>query len=318
MATGVVYHHKGRKVEVKASKEVILSAGSYGSPKILQLSGLGNGDDLAKHQIPVVKHMPGVGENLKDHYVNFAIFNSTFEKSLDSAENLPGVFINLANYLLRKKGPFASNIGEAGGFVKSPGEDVVNVQFHFAPNYFVQHGLKNPEKGNGYSVASKLLIPKSSGSVKLASGNYKSAPLIDHNYLSDDDDLKKSMWALKQGFKIGNSKSFKPFRQGWFSPSKLLTDDAALEDFVRQTGETLYHPTSTCRMGNDDTAVVNDKLCVHGIKGLRVADASIMPTIVRGNTNAPSIMIGEKAADLLLNDKSNWVEKERESILNKA
>ncbi len=299
-AKEVVYNQNGNSVEVIANKEVILSAGAYGSPKVLMLSGVGNGDELAEFNIPVQKHLPGVGKGLKDHYVYFAIFNSTFKKTLDSAENFPVVLGNLFNYLTNKKGPFASNVGESGGFVASPDETVIDTQYHFAPNYFLSHGLKNPSSGNGYSIGGKLLVPKSSGTVKLASANYAQAPHIDHNYLADDDDVRKAVWGYKLAQKIGLTQAFKPYRSSIFSPSHLLEDDKAIEDYIRETGETLYHPTSTCRMGNDDMAVVDDELKVKGVSKLRVVDASVMPTIVRGNTNAPTIMIAEKAADLIL------------------
>jgi len=223
----------------------LLSAGAYHSPQILNLSGIGDGDALKKHGITVHKHLPGVGQNLQDHLVYFAIFDTNYKKSLDSAENFPGVIKNLFNYLAFKKGPFSSNVGESGAFVKSsPDQPAIDIQFHFAPNYFVEHGFKNPKTGNGYSIGGKVLNPS--------------------------------------------------------RPKQSLKSDAAIADYIRQTGETLYHPTSTCKMGYDDMAVVDNELKVHGIKRLRVVDASIMPTVTRGNTNAPTIMIAEKAADMIL------------------
>ncbi len=300
-ATGVVYNQKGKSITVEANKEVILSAGAYNSPQILMLSGVGDGDELKKHNIPVAKHLPGVGKGLKDHYVYFSIFHSSFKKSLDSAENFPVIIKNLFQYLVSKKGPFSSNVGESGAFVKSPEESVIDTQFHFAPNYFVEHGFENPDKGNGYSIGGKVLVPKSSGTVKLASSNYKAAPAIDHAYLSDDDDMRKSIWGYKLAQKLGMADAFAKYRSSIFMPNNLLNDDSAIEDFIRSTGETLYHPTSTCRMGQDDMAVVDDTLRVKGIQHLRIVDASVMPTISRGNTNAPTIMIAEKAAEMILN-----------------
>lgn len=301
-ATGVVYHQNGKSHEVKASKEVLLSAGAYHSPQILQLSGIGDGDELKKHGIPVVKHLPGVGQNLQDHLVYFAIFNCNYKNSLDSAENFPAILKNLFNYLAFKKGPFSSNVGEAGGFVKSsPDQPAIDTQYHFAPNYFVEHGFQNPPKGNGYSIGGKVLNPSSKGTIKLQSANFKAAPLIDHNYMSTEDDVRRAVWGYKLAEKLGRTDAFKPYRTGLHLPQKPLTDDAAIEDYIRATGETLYHPTSTCKMGNDEMAVVNNELKVHGIKNLRVVDASIMPNVTRGNTNAPTIMIAEKAADMILN-----------------
>lgn len=300
-ATGVVYHQNGKAHEAKANKEVLLSAGAYHSPQILNLSGIGDGDALKKHGITVHKHLPGVGQNLQDHLVYFAIFDTNYKKSLDSAENFPGVIKNLFNYLAFKKGPFSSNVGESGAFVKSsPDQPAIDIQFHFAPNYFVEHGFKNPKTGNGYSIGGKVLNPSSTGTVKLSSGNFMDAPSIDHNYMSTEDDVRRAVWGYKLAEKLGLSDAFKPYRTKLFMPKQSLKSDAAIADYIRQTGETLYHPTSTCKMGYDDMAVVDNELKVHGIKRLRVVDASIMPTVTRGNTNAPTIMIAEKAADMIL------------------
>jgi len=302
-ATGVVYHQKGKSIEVKTNKEVILSAGAYNSPQILNLSGIGDGDELKKHNIPVQKHLPGVGKNLQDHMVFFSMFNSTYKQSLDSAENFPVIIKNLFNYFASKKGPFTSNVGETGAFVKSsPDQPAADIQFHFGPCYFVNHGFDNPKKGNGYSIGAKILNPSSTGSVNLASSNYDADPLIDHNYLSTDDDKKRSIWAYKLSEKLGLTDAFKSYRKGFFMPESSLNDEDKILNFIRSYGETLYHPTSTCKMGNDEMAVVDSSLKVHGINGLRVVDASVMPNVTRGNTNAPIIMIGEKAADMILNE----------------
>ena len=300
-ATGVAYEQNGSKRQAAARREIIVCGGAYNSPQILMLSGVGDGEALKKHGIEVKKHLPGVGKNLQDHLVYFTIFNSSYKKSLDSAENVPGVFFNLANYLLNKKGPFASNIGEAGGFFQSsPEEPAPDSQIHFGPCFFMEHGLANPKKGNGYSIGGKVLIPKSRGTVSLASGNPNHPPAIDHNYLSDEEDLRKSVHGYKVCQNIGMAKAFKPYRIGPREPDRLLTDNREIEDFIRAKAETLYHPVGTCRMGSDDMAVVDAKLRVHGVKSLRIVDASIMPAITRGNTNAPTIMIAEKAADMIL------------------
>jgi choline dehydrogenase len=299
--TGMIYHQNGQAREVQANKEVLLSAGAYNSPQILMLSGIGDGEELKKHGISVAKHLPGVGKNLQDHMVYFTIFNSSYKDSLDSAENFPVVVKNLLNYLLFKKGPFTSNIAEAGGFVQSsPDQPAVDTQFHFGPNYYVEHGFSNPETGNGYSIGGELLNPTSKGTVTLSSSDFKANPVIDHNYLSTDDDVQRSIWGYKVTEKIGLAEAFKPYRSGYFMPEEPLTDDNAIEDLIRETGETLYHPTSTCKMGTDDMAVVDPELRVHGLTGLRVVDAAVMPNVIRGNTNAPTIMIAEKAADMIL------------------
>ena len=304
VATGVLYHQNGKSQEAKANQEVLLSAGAYHSPQILNLSGVGHEDDLKQQRIKVAKHLPGVGQNLQDHMVFFAVFHSNYKKSLDTAENFPIVVKHLFNYFAFKKGPFSSNIGEAGGFVKSSKDQPANdIQYHFAPNYFIEHGFNNPKKGNGYSIGGKILNPSSKGTIKLASPNFQDAPLIDHNYMSTDDDAKRAVWGYKLAYNLGNSDAFKPYRKGIFIPQKPIKEDAEIIDHIRSTGETLYHPTSTCKMGNDEMAVVNHELKVHGIQNLRVVDASIMPNVTRGNTNAPTIMIAEKAADIILTKK---------------
>jgi choline dehydrogenase len=303
-ATGVVYHQNGKTYEAHASNEVLLSAGAYHSPQILQLSGIGDGDELKKHHIHVNKHLPGVGQNLQDHMVYFAIFNSSYKNSLDSAENFPVVLKNLFNYLVFKKGPFSSNLGEAGAFVKSSSsQPAVDIQYHFAPNYFVEHGFQNPKKGNGYSIGGKILNPSSKGTVKLSSNNFLDAPIIDHNYMSTDDDLQRAIWGYKLAEQLGKTNAFKPYRKNVYLPKEKLKNDIEIAEYIRATGETLYHPTSTCKMGNDDMSVVNNKLEVFGVKNLRVVDASIVPNVTRGNTNAPTIMIAEKAADMILDKK---------------
>ncbi len=300
-AAGVEYEQKGRKKRALANREVILSAGAYNSPQLLMLSGIGDGAELKKHGIEVQIHVPGVGQNLQDHLVYFAIFNSSFRKSLDSAEKFPGVLRHLYQYLIHKRGPFASNIGEAGGFFRSaPEEPAPDSQIHFGPCYFLEHGFRNPKKGNGYSIGGKVLIPKSRGSVRLASASPSDSPAIDHNYLSDEDDLRKSILGYKVCQQIGMAKAFAPYRTGLFNPTRLLEDDKEIEDHIRATAETLYHPVGTCKMGQDEMAVVDEQLRVRGIEKLRVVDASIMPTITRGNTNAPTIMIAEKAAEMIL------------------
>jgi len=184
----------------------------------------------------------------------------------------------------------------------SSDQAAIDTQYHFAPNYFIEHGFQNPKKGNGYSIGGKILNPSSVGTVSLASNNYKDAPVIDHNYMSTEDDVKRAIWGYKLADKIGNSKAFKPFRSGRYQPNNDMKDDEAIADYIRTTGETLYHPTSTCKMGNDDMAVVDSKLKVHGVKKLRIVDASVMPNVTRGNTNAPTIMIAEKAADMILEE----------------
>ncbi len=299
-AVAVQYQHKGRSVSVAAQREIILSAGAYNSPQLLLLSGIGAPEELKKHNIPLVHPLKGVGKNLQDHLVFFSIFDSSYKQTLDKAESFPAILKNLGNYLINKKGPFNSNVAESGGFVRSSNDQpAADIQFHFGPAYFVNHGFVKP-KGNGYSIGGKVLNPSSTGTVKLRSANATDAPLIDHNYMSTDDDVRRAIWGFRLSEKLGMTKTFAPYRTGRFLPKQELKEDSEIEDFIRAEALTLYHPTSTCKMGNDEMAVVDDQLRVHGLAGLRVVDASIMPNVTRGNTNAPTIMIAEKGADMIL------------------
>lgn len=313
--TGVQYLQKGKSHTAQVRQEVIVSAGTYNSPQVLMLSGIGAGSELQQHGIPVVKDLPAVGKNLQDHLVSFSLFSSNYKNSLDSAEDFPVILKHLANYFINKKGPFSSNIGESGAFVKSSPEEIApDIQYHFGPCFFLEHGFQKP-KGNGYSIGNKVLIPKSMGTVKLSSTNPNHKVAIDHNYLSDDDDMRKSIWAFKLGQQLGLTKAFTPYRTGYHTPTQILTDHAAIADLIRSTAETLYHPTSTCKMGQSAAdSVVNNRLQVHGIEGLRVIDASIMPKIVRGNTNAPTIAIAEKGAEMILEDVLRGVHRQEKVL----
>ncbi len=300
-AVGVEFQQNGLTHKYVANKEIILCAGAYHSPQILQLSGIGDGKDLKNLGIPVIKNLKGVGKNLQDHLVYFAMFHSSYRKSLDAAERFPNIIKNLFQYLIFKQGPFNSNIGESGGFVQSSNDQpAVDTQFHFGPAYFEEHGFKGPKTGNGYSIGGKVLNPSSNGTVKLSSARHDVAPAIDHNYLATEDDMRRSIWGYKLAYKLGMTDAFAPYRKGVYLPNPLPKDDAEIEDFIRSTGETLYHPTSTCKMGIDEMAVVDPELRVYGIKNLRIADASVMPNVTRGNTHAPTMMIAEKAADMIL------------------
>lgn len=307
-ATGVVYEQKGQKHQVNANFEVIVSGGAFGSPQILMLSGVGHGDELKRHGIEVQQHLPGVGKNLQDHLNSGCIYESNYKKTLDTAEGFPRIFSSLYQYLVKKNGPFNSNVGEAGGFCKSsPDQDAPDIQFHFAPAFFVDHGFVKP-KGNGYSLGACLLNPSSKGTVTLASSNPAAKPLIDPNYLSDSDDLRRMLIGVKKAQEICMSKAFQPYFKAHHIPNHFTTDDKVLTDAIYELSHTLYHPVGTCKMGNDDMAVVNDKLMVHGVNNLRVVDASIMPNVTRGNTNAPTIMIAEKASDLIIQRKMQMME----------
>jgi choline dehydrogenase len=306
-ACGVAFEQNGKVQEARAG-EVILTAGAFNSPHLLMLSGIGCAKELKDQNIEVQLDLPGVGKNLQDHLLGGLIMNSKQNITLDRADKFPAIFKNLWNMLVHKKGPFTSNVAEAGGFVKTS-EDLPapDLQYHFAPAYFVRHGFENPKSGYGYSLGATLIAPESRGEVRLNSSNPKDKILIDPRYLSDERDLQ----TLVRGYFIARNifaqSAFDPYRGTHFMPDKDVQDESEIIDYIRELTETLYHPVGTCKMGTDDLAVVDDQLRVRGIQNLRVADASIMPLIVRGNTNAPVMMIAEKAADLILKNKTSEV-----------
>jgi len=291
-AVGVRVRREGTAEEIRASREVILSAGAYGSPHLLLLSGVGPADQLAAFQIDVLQDLP-VGQNLQDHpavFVNFL----TDRESLMTALTPD----NLALLQNEGRGPLTSNIGEAGGFVQTrPGpEGVPDIQLHQAPVLFRQEGL-GAAIAHGLGIGPCVLKPSSRGSVTLRSTSPGVAPRITHNYYTAPEDLQAQVAGVRIVLEIARQPALKSVITGSFS-APASEAEADIVDFIRRNTHTLYHPTSTCAIG----AVVDERLRVHGIDGLRVADASVMPTITRGNTNAPTIMIGEKAAAMIRED----------------
>ena len=306
-AIGVKYLRSGGlSICAKAKKEVILSAGAYNSPQLLMLSGIGPKKHLKKMGIDPILHVPGVGQNLQDHVYAGIVMKCKKNDTLDLVENTPQVFKNLTNYFVRKKGPFTSNLAECGGFIRTKeGLEAPDIQFHFAPCFFVENGFNRPP-GNGYGIAVTLIKPKSVGEVYLKNNDPFEKPMIDPAFLSDDE--QEDLQTLVRGYKIAQeifeNKAFKKYNDGYFKPETRLDDDEEIIEHIKDSMEHIYHPIGTCKMGNDKMAVVDERLRVKGIDGLRVIDASIMPTIVRGNTNAPTIMIAEKGADMIKEDAS--------------
>jgi choline dehydrogenase len=295
-ATGVEYEREGRRLVADAAEEVVLCAGAVDTPKLLMLSGVGNAGHLAEHDIDVVQELPGVGRNLQDHLFSFALFEADTDDTLENAERLR----NLATYALLKRGPLTSNVAEAGGFVHTENAgDAPDVQFHFAPGYFFNHGLDEPTVENGFSIGVTQLRPDSRGEIRLASGDPADAPLIDPNYFDAEGDMAVHVEGVRMAREIATTGPLAELSAGEIRPGPEVRSDEGLAAAIRQGAETVYHPVGTCRMGSDDDAVVDDRLRVHGLEGLRVVDASVMPTLTGGNTNAPTYMIAERAAAMI-------------------
>jgi choline dehydrogenase len=309
-ATAVeVMHHSGMSETYSCAKEIILSAGAIQSPQVLMLSGIGDRDILDNFGIPVIKHIPGVGRNLQDHvwsgvsgYTNIPMGNSLISPW--------PMFKALIQHVFTKKGPLGNSPLEANAFLKSdPSLTRPDVQFHMAPiaiapGYTTDiYKLDTFAKKDGYGILVFLLRPESRGYITLRSRNPLDTPVIQPQFFSENRDLDVLLWALKKSMAIASDPAMKEFAPGAIHFPEGPYSDESLKAHIRKSLETLYHPVGTCKMGHDDMAVVDDQLRVNGVKGLRVADASIMPTIVSGNTNAACIMIGEKAADLILTAK---------------
>lgn len=301
-ATGVEYLSAGRTQRINAGT-VILSGGAINSPQLLLLSGIGANEQLQPHGIEQIHELPGVGQNLQDHPDVLLVQKS---KRHDTLSLGPGYLFKaikgIKEYFGKRQGPMTSNVAEAGGFVKShPDEPIPDLQLHLSACLLDQHGLNLPFTfGWGYSAHVCILRPKSRGSVTLKDANPRSPALIDPNLLDDPDDMERLLRGVKLIRGVLQNNALTPWRDEEIFPGSAVQDDAALRNFIRNKAETIYHPVGTCKMGNDAMAVVDDQLKVHGIEGLYVVDASILPTLIGGNTNAPTVMIAEKAADGIL------------------
>lgn len=301
-ATGVVVNIAGKPTTITARREVILSAGAFGSPHILLLSGIGPKDKLDPHGIDQVHDLPGVGENLQDHIDYVMGFDAKVKDNLGFS--LGGMFRQLGELLKfkrKRKGLFTSNLAESGGFLytdrSEPSPDVSLVMVRAVVD---DHGRKL-HLGHGYSCHVCVLRPKSRGSLWLKSSDPDAPPAIDPAFLADERDMDTLVRGAGMMAQILNAPAFDAVRGKPFYASGS-TDPDVLKADIRARADTQYHPVGTCKMGHDAMAVVDDRLRVHGIDGLRVVDASIMPNVISGNTNAPTIMIGEKASDMIKAD----------------
>ena len=304
-ATGVsCIGEDGEEFTLNATKEVLLSSGAFGSPQVLLRSGIGPEQEITKHGIEHKVDLPGVGKNLQDHIDYLSVHKY---KSLNLfGFSLGTIFLKypyeLIKYILTKTGMFTSTVAEAGGFIRSRNDITIpDIQLHFAPGMVVDHGRESVW-GTGLSCHTCLLRPKSRGEVTLRSADPKDDPKIDPKFLSHPDDMRDMVAGYKKMMKVMNKEPLSKYTSGHVQRPVDLDNDEDIEQAIREDADTVYHPVGTCKMGSDEMSVVNERLKVHKVSGLRVIDASIMPTLVGGNTNAPTIMIGEKASDMILED----------------
>jgi choline dehydrogenase len=298
-ANGVTYAMRGQAYHQPAAREVILSGGTINSPQLLMLSGVGPGDALRRLGIAVVHDAASVGANLQDHLDICTLQHATQRITYDRI-NEPKMAVDY--YLRGHRGAGSSNIAEAGGFWRSPlaVDERCDMQFHFVPAMLDDHG-RHRLTGDGYTLHACFLRPRSRGHLSLVSNRASDKPRIEANYLSDAEgfDLRMMVECARISREIFAQRAFDPYRGTPIFPERSDLSDAELADFIRRKAESVYHPVGTCRMGDDDDAVVDAALRVRGVEGLRVVDAAVMPCLPGGNTNAPTIMIAERAADLI-------------------
>jgi choline dehydrogenase len=299
-AVGVRYRQGGAEKEVRAAREVILSAGALQSPQLLQLSGVGPADLLQSLGIPVVTDLPGVGENLQDHLQLRVMYKCT--KPITTNDDLRGLWGKArigAKWLFTRTGPLAIGINQGGLFTRVlPESSTPDVQFHFATLSAELAGAK-PHPWSGFTMSVCQLRPESRGSVRIRSRDPLEPPAIQANYLSTELDRRCAVAGVKLARALAATQSLRPYVAAEYRPGAQAQTEADLLEFARNHGATIFHPVGTCKMGRDPMAVVDDELRVRGIAGLRVVDCSVMPTLVSGNTHAPAVMIAEKASDLI-------------------
>jgi choline dehydrogenase len=302
-AVGVRYDHQGSARTAQAKREVIVAAGALQSPQLLQLSGIGPGALLARMGIPVVHELPGVGENLQDHLQVRLMYKVAKPITTnDDLRSLGGRIRIAVKWLLSRRGPLAVGINQGGLFTKvMPDSKTPDIQFHFATlSADSAGGAPHPWSGCTFSVCQ--LRPASRGRVVLKSPDPRQPPSMIFNYLSQGEDRRCTVAAIRFARKLADAKALRPYFVEEYRPGAAARSDDDLLEFAREYGQTIFHPSGTCKMGVDNMAVVDERLRVNGVTGLRVVDCSIMPVLISGNTHAPVVMIAEKASDLILAD----------------
>lgn len=299
-AVGVQVSHNEKTEVIRASRELIVSSGAIGSPWLLMLSGIGPADHLAKIGVDVIHNLPGVGSNLQDHLDICTISELTGPHSYDGWERWHKTIWAGLQYLLLKSGPVAASLFETGAFwyadENAPSPDI---QFHLGQGSGIEKGIVKID-GAGVTLNSAYMRPRSRGTVRLASKDLNSAPLIDPNYWSDPHDLEMMLKGLEMAREIMQQPALRKFVRKEVLPGPKVKTRNELFDYACRMAKTDHHPVGTCKMGRDEMSVVDSELRVHGIEGLRVCDSSVMPQINSSNTNAPTIMIGEKGADMIM------------------
>jgi choline dehydrogenase-like flavoprotein len=297
-AIGVTIVRDGVRVELDAAREVVLAAGTVNSPQLLLLSGIGPAAELAQHGIAVVRDLPGVGENLQDHpTASLAVDNPSRESYALNWRAAPRNALAPLRYLLQRRGMLASNAAEAGGFIRThAGLDRPDIQMTFMVG--MKTNARTLPRAHGFMVHVAVLRPATRGKLELVSTDPAARPRMRARFLESRSDVETLVAGMKEARRILGMPAMRPFSGAEVAPGAAVTSDAEIEAYIRATATTTYHPVGTCRMGpaGDRGAVVDARLRVHGVAGLRVADASIMPDIIGGNTSAPSMMIGERAA----------------------
>jgi len=305
-ATGVSYRQNGRNVDAHCTREALLAAGAIQSPQLLQLSGIGPPAWLAQYGIDVVHDLPGVGENLQDHLQVRLVYECTQPITTnDELRSITGRIKIGLQWLFARRGPLAVGINQGGCFMSALRSELAtpDIQFHVATlSADVAGGVVH--RFSGFTLSICQLRPASRGRVAIKSRDPMQPPSMRPNYLSEEIDRRTTVAGMRAARAIAHSAPMQPFVRREVSPGPQAIDDDALLEFARERGATIFHPSGTCKMGNDPLAVVDARLRVHGMAGLRVVDCSIMPTLISGNTNAPVIMIAEKAVDMIREDSA--------------